>query len=276
MKHTQFNLQESAISAALKNDWEKAARLNQDLLSLNDKDIDAHLRLGFAYLQLGKFTLAKKAYLKALKIMPANQIAKNNLANIKILEKKPAGKTDTLHKTDMTINPSLFLNIPGRTKVISLINIGQADVLASLKIGQKTVLKVKKRHVEVRTEEGEYIGAIPDDISKRLIFFMGAKSTYSSYIKEAARNGVDIFIKEEKLGRAVRKYPSFPKNLADNMKHITDASDEKTTDGETQEEEDTDNHEDPIDIEALAQEFDENADLYHHERVSDDDEEEEE
>lgn len=267
------DLQEKAVNEALSGNWKKAVITNQEIVAIDSRHVDSYLRLGFAYLQLDNLDKAKKAYLKALRLQPANQIAKNNLSRIKILETR-SGSSVSRFKKEKPVDPNLFLNVPGKTKVVTLINIGQAEVLAKLQVGQKVNLKIKKRHVEVRTEDNEYVGALPDDISRRLIYFIDAKSEFTAFIKEASKNSVDVFVKEEKQGRKVKKYASFPKNIQDNLKAMT-GDEEERTDEEHAEDEETAETEAPVDLEVLAEELDE-AEFYPESRQNDEEDEEEE
>lgn len=246
-------LKNQAIEAAISGNWPKAIELNKKIIAAAPDNLNSYLRLGFAQLQLGQLSHAKKAYLKALKIQPGHQIALNNLEKIRILQNKGEKGLDK-EKNQLWLDPNLFLNIPGKTKVVSLINLGQISILAKLKIGQKLCLKIKKRKVEVRTESDEYIGVLPDDISKRLIIFLKAKSQYISFIKEVTKRNVDVFIKEKKRGKKVRHYSSFPKNLQEDIKTIT--ANEESVIPELEEAE-IDKDESPFDLEKLADEVEE-------------------
>lgn len=264
-------LHEQANDAAIVGDFILAIKLNQDIIRETPHDADAYLRLGFAYLQTGDFMSSKQAYRQALKIEPMNQIARNNLDKIKILEKD----TDPSSASDgpaHSVNPNLFLNVLGKTKEVTLVNIGQADVLAKLKIGELVEFKIKKRRVEVRDANNEYVGALPDDISKRLIFFLEADSSFLVYIKAASKNYVDIFIKEEKKGAKVRGFATFPKNIQDDLKmmnaDINDGEEgsepregNEEGDGAGNAEEEEIVPETDIDLEALADRDDEE---FHH------------
>lgn len=276
MDKTFQDIQESAVNAAIAGDWKKAVGLNDEAISIDEDNVDSYLRLGYAHMQLSNFTKAKKAYTKALRLQPGNQIAKNNLQKIKVLEKKDHEPED--QQIDRPIDPYLFINVMGKTKVVTLTNLGQADVLAKLKIGQHVTLKKKKRHVEVRTESGKYVGALPDDISKRLIYLIDNESEYSTYVKEALNNNVDVFIKENRMGRKVRKFVSFPKNIHDNLKMMMNEEENKKDDDTAQDEEDSDDTQDedeaPVDLEQLAENIEE--DTFYHEHDSDSDEDEEE
>ncbi len=250
-------LHDQANNAAIAGNFQEAIRLNEEIIALAPHDVDAYLRLGFAHLQKKDLENSKKAYKQALKLEPINQIARNNLDKIKILEKGPNAHLLDHSDQDISLNPNLFLNILGKTKEITLVNIGQADVLAKLKIGQYVELKVKKRRVEVRDNKNEYIGALPDDISKRLIFFLDAGSTFIVYIKAASKNSVDIFIREEKKGAKVKGYTSFPKNIQDDLKDMGSDHDEEHEADEhveatADEDEEVGIHESEVDLEALA------------------------
>ncbi len=270
------NLHEQANNAAVAGNFQAAIGLNEEIIAQTPEDVDAYLRLGFAHLQCNDLENSKKAYKQALKLEPINQIARNNLDKIKVLEKAGGGEDEDHDDQDLSLNPNLFLNVLGKTKEISLVNIGQADVLAKLKIGQYVELKVKKRRVEVRDRNNEYVGALPDDISKRLIFFLEADSTFLVYIKAASKNTVDIFLKEEKRGTKVRGYISFPKNIQDDLKDMSmdgDAEErEQQNSADSAEEDDSEMHESEVDLEALA---DKDDDEYMHVGHSDFDDEEE-
>ena len=153
------NLEQAAINAAINSNWEDAIKANEDILSKDKKNIDAFLRLGFAYLQKGKIKKAKEIYKKVHKLQPGNYLVDEQLERIKILESK---KISRMAPTNL--NPYTFIEIPGKTKTVALVNNGQKSALASLSIGQEIVLIPKKRRVEIRTTNKEYIGCLPDDI----------------------------------------------------------------------------------------------------------------
>lgn len=208
-------LETHAIDAAIQAQWAAAIELNTKILDLDRKNVQALLRIAFSYLQTGDYEQSKKFYHKALKISPKSSVAHQYLEKIEILEqgnKKP--------QTKAAFDPHLFIESFGKTKMTTLTNLGQKQILASLSIGQQMQLKIKKRHVEIRTEQDEYVGTLADDISKRLILFIKAKSTYTAYIKEVSFTKVIIFIREDKKGRTVSHHISFPVNLQKNIEQI--------------------------------------------------------
>ena len=219
--------EKQAIDAAIASNWETAIKLNQTILKTDKKNVDAMLRLGFANIQMGKIRVAKKHYKKALSIQPGNLAIQESLERIKILESRKVGRLKNLN-----LNPYLFLDSPGKTKTVTLVNCGQKSVLARLAIGQELSLLAKKWRVDVRSMEGDYVGCLPDDISKRLTIFIKAGSTFSVYVKESNLKHTVVFIKVEKKGKKVAKYVSFPVNMQANMQNLTkdeagDASDEE-------------------------------------------------
>src|SRR3989344_1955129 len=263
------NLHEKAIEEALRGNFRKAVELNTQIIAQDPVNLDAYLRLGFAFFQINNFRLAKKYYQKALRVESTNQIAKTNLDKIKILEKK--GLSKEKEKDSLPLDPTLFLVTPGKTKVINLVNLGQVNILAKLKAGQKVVFKIKKRRVELRNQKNEYIGSLPDDISKRLIFFIEGKSEYTMYIKEASKNHIYVFIKEEKKGVRVAKYTSFSRNIKDDLKSLHEEHDDTEKEEETDEHEKK--HEEPVDLEEIAQQVEEKA-YFHNPEFEEEKEEE--
>ncbi len=240
------NLHKQAVDAAISNNWEKAIQLNQKIVGLNAEYLDAYLGLGFAHMQLSQYKDSKKNYMEALKIDPNNMIARNNLEKIGILSKS-GDKTSK----DLPVDPNIFMNLRGKTKVITLLNVGKPDVLAKLNTGEKVELRMKKRRIEIRNEADEYIGALPDDISKRLIFFLDAKSTFNTFIKASTKNSVDVFVREEKKGRKVKNFISFPENIQDDFKLMQ---------GKTSDEEGSEGNEDGDDSERVSTEIEHDDD----------------
>ncbi len=242
-------LEQKAIDAAINLDWQEAIKLNKKIVSARKNSIQAYLRLGFAYLQEHNLKEAKKNYKKVLKLQQSNQIASENLAKIKILESRGAKK---IAKSELNFNPNLFLEIPGKTKSMFLIKLGQKNILAQLMIGQEVYLTPKRRKIEIRSKSNEYIGSLPDDLSKNLFVFIKGKSEYSAVIKEVSLNRVVVFVKEEKKAKKYQRYSSFPKDI---RKEITKVSLDEDQADAVEEEEGMEN-----DLESMAESLHEEKD----------------
>ena len=65
------------------------------------------------------------------------------------------------------------------------------------------------------------MGCLPDDISKRILFFLDASSEYEIIVKEATKSNVEIFAREVKKGTKVKNFISFPDNIQDDMKPVS-------------------------------------------------------
>lgn len=236
-------IEQEAINTAINYQWPEAIKLNKKILGFNKKNLSALLRLAFAYMRLGDLNHARKFYRQVLKIQPINSVAVENLEKIKILQTK---KIKNQKKTKIAFNPELFLESAGKTKSVKLVNLGQKNVLAQLLVGQEVILKTKKRKVEVRTkDDDEYIGSLPDDLSKRLRLFIKANSQYSAFIKANSLNNLTVFIREDNKGKKVVSYISFPLDLSKNINEIQ--KEESPPDEETSE----DSSE--LDIEKIAE-----------------------
>jgi tetratricopeptide (TPR) repeat protein len=207
-------IEQQAIESAMNSNWKDAIVLNKKIIKTDKKNLNAYLRLGFAYIQTRDIKNAKKAYTKALKLQPKNHLASNNLERIKILESKKFKKKNN---ANVKFDPNLFLEIPGKTKSVSLVQLGQKNILAQITIGQRVVLKPKKRKIEIRTEFEDYIGSLPDDLSKTLYLFIKGGNEYTAYIQDFSLNNVSVFIKETKKGKKYHKYTSFTKDVRSDL-----------------------------------------------------------
>jgi tetratricopeptide (TPR) repeat protein len=224
------NFEKQAINNAMNGQWADAIKFNENIIKIDKKNIEAYLRLGFANLQINKIRKAKQFYLLALKIQPNNNFVKKNLERIKILDSKKLISSNTT-----PLDPLLFVDIPGKTKTVNLVNCGPKSVLAKLTVGQRAFLINKKRRVEIRTEVKEYVGCLPDDLSKRLAIFIKNGGIFSVYIKETSLKNITVLIKEEKKGPKMIKFVAFPSDLSVNLSRMENSSGEETNEEDSEE-----------------------------------------
>lgn len=206
------NLTSSAVKAALNNEWENAISLNQQIIEQCPNDLGALNRLAFAYIQKNEIEKAKRIYKKIIAIDHYNQIAKKNLEKINHLPKK--SKLLPLNKNKhASLSPSLFIEEPGKTKTICLINIAPISKLYHLNIGEMVNLYPKKHSIEIRDQNKTYLGALPDDVAFKLIRYINAGNEYCAYLRNISRNTISIFVRETKRGKKFSSQPSFTTNL---------------------------------------------------------------
>ena len=192
---------QSAIDAALKQDWNSAIELNSSILKTHADNVDALNRIGFAYLQTNNQEEAKKAFEKVLTLDQYNQVAQRNLTKLK-------NKT-TIEINGTTVSPLMFLEEPGKTKVVTCINLAPSATLASIRCGQQVQVKVKKHTIELRDDQNVYIAALPDDISFKLSRLIQGGNQYTLIVRSVSKNNVTVFIREMSRGKEFANQPSF-------------------------------------------------------------------
>lgn len=223
------DLLQTAINAALSQDWQKAITANQNLLKENKNDVNSMNRLAHAYAQMGKIPEAKKLYKKILTLDKYNIIAQKNLEKLNALPKS-AKSNQRLSPLTYSLSPSQFLEEPGKTKTVALKNTAPASVLSHLNPGTPVVLFPKKHSIDIRTLNKIYIGALPDDFAFRLLRFLKVGYEYESFIKSASKNSVAIFIREIKRAKRFKSQPTFPTTSAGARSMLRDHKDIDETD----------------------------------------------
>lgn len=192
-----------AIQASLKGDWEKAIELNLGILESTPNDIDTLNRLAFAYTATGNPKKAKATYQKVLTIDEFNPIALKNIEKLtESIVKKNAG-------VPFSIDNKMFLEEVGKTKIITLVNTAPPRVLRTLRIGQEVQAVIKRSKIFVLDQNKQFIGMLPDNISRRLIKFMKGGNQYTAHIKTAEEHEIAIFMKETKRTSRFKNQPSF-------------------------------------------------------------------
>ena len=195
-------LKSQAIQTALVGDWQNAIGLNERVLQEEPDDIDTLNRLAFAYLSLGKIDEAKKAYEKVLSLDMKNPIAIRNIKRLGEAKNK---------KNNIPLN-NLFFEVPGKTKVIDLLNIADKKLISHLRSGEKLELCIKRNKIFTLDDEKQYLGMLPDDIGQRLIKFMTGGNSYDAYVRTIDKNKISIFVRETKRSKKYQNQPSFFSN----------------------------------------------------------------
>ena len=167
----------TAIEEALKGNYQQAIELNRQILKENPDDIEALNRLAFALTEKGLTSQAKKIYNKVLSLNKFNPIAIKNLKRLQLVKssKKKEGDHEVKEQANRSI---LFLEEVGKTKVVTLIHLAEAKLLSNLHPTNTVNLIPRRRGVAATTNSGEYIGALPDDIARRLYTLMKGGNIY--------------------------------------------------------------------------------------------------
>lgn len=202
------SLVQKAVEAALSGKWKEATQFNSLLIKENPKDIDALNRLARAYSELGNLKKAKTLAEKVLKIDPFNSIATKALNKWKGLKSGQSIST-------RPASPEAFLEEPGKTKTVSLINLGDPRLLAKLDSADEVKLTPHSHRVSVITPDGKHIGRLPDDVSARLRNLIKNGNIYQVLIKSIEPDDVKVFLREITRGRLAGDVKSFPTEKID-------------------------------------------------------------
>lgn len=198
-------LEQQAIDSASQGVWNKAIKLNQEILRVEPENIAALNRLAKAFLESGQHSKSIKTYKKVLSIDRYNPIAEKNIQR---LEKSKS----TTAKEKSGNNPlilGLFLEEPGKTKVVKLLRLTSPEILAEMDCGDNVCLVPQKRFIIVKNGNGEYIGRLPDDISYRLTCLIKGGNRYQANILGVERQSLEIFIREIFRSQKLRNLSSF-------------------------------------------------------------------
>lgn len=241
MDDLSSTLSQQAILAALSSNWQQALEINEQIIESNPDNIEALNRLGRAYFELGRLNEAKKYFEKTLINDPYNQIAAKFIQRIKACNKK-GGKVQKIQITE--VSSDLFIEEPGKTKVITLLKVAEPQKLSLLSSGAPVQFIIKNHSIAVADLNNNYLGILPDDLSHLLTRLIRGGNKYQAFIKTIKINGISILIREVFRSSRFRNQPSFLDNCSGNSviyspTHlvITDSSEDEEIYPETEDEE---------------------------------------
>lgn len=200
---TMSNLQNQAIQASLQKNWEIAIELNNAILEETPHDIATLNRLARAYTELGQKDSAATVYRKVLELDKYNPIASKNL---RLLPSLSGNSESTISKNED------FVEEVGITKTVTLVKSSDKTTLLSLNCKQLLALVPRARLVAVSTEQGQYIGSFPDDISAKLKKNLKSGYKYTICLKSTSENKAAVFIREIHRPNRVNALPTFTTN----------------------------------------------------------------
>lgn len=204
------NLAQKAIDLSLAAKWEEAIKVNEEILQENPEDVDALNRCARAFAELGDVEKARKQANRVLKIDPVNPIAQKNLEKWKkIMKVKRDPNSPTSFDNDA------FLEEPGKTKMVKLLHPGDSKVFANLDPGETVKLVPSAHRLSVTTQDGRYIGRLPDDLAMRLKSLINEGNKYRVLVKSIRTQDIDVFIKEVERGKKTKDINSFPPEKID-------------------------------------------------------------
>lgn len=201
------SITQKAIDAALDSKWEEALKINKQIIKLDPQNVDALNRQAKAYLELGKPNLAKKYYSEVLKFDSYNPIALKNLKIMKSFKSNCISQErSSCHDR---LSPSLFLQEPGKTKMVSLLNVAEPQKLSQTYPGMKVGMIIKNRKITIVDPNDNYLGVLPDDINHHLCRLFKGGNKYELFVKSIRVNSLSVIIKEIFRSKKFKNQPSF-------------------------------------------------------------------
>ena len=200
-----------AITLAMEGRWREAAATNLSIIDNFPNDVDAHNRLGRAYMELGEYAQAKDSYTRALELDPYNAIAKKNVERLARLGEQ----TPVLENEARTIDPHHFIEEVGKAGVVTLSNLASPQIQARMVAGDQVYLKINGASLTVENSRGEYLGEVDYKYAQRLIKLMEGGNKYSAAIVSSSDNVITVIIREIYQHPSQAERLSFPRRMTD-------------------------------------------------------------
>ncbi|HEU0114981.1 MAG TPA: tetratricopeptide repeat protein, partial [Thermomicrobiales bacterium] len=166
---TKRGLVDDANRAALEARWDDAIAINREILEHPQKDAEAFNRLGRAYLALQRYDEAADAYREALRVDPANLIARRNLQRLDLLRRRPNGEPAAAEEPAPMPRPTVFIEEVGKTWVDELVNPAEAGLLAEVLPGEQLELAREGDRLLVKRRDGALLGEIEETTASRVL-----------------------------------------------------------------------------------------------------------
>jgi hypothetical protein len=209
-----------AINLAMEGRWEESIAVNKGIIENFPNDVDAHNRLGKAYMELGQYSKARDAYNRALQLDQFNTIAKKNLARLAQLgDAAPVKPESSSEKAE----PHLFIEEIGKAGVMNLYQIAPSESLVKMMAGDKVNLKAQDSSLIVENVRGEYLGLVPSKQGQRLIKLIAGGNKYTAAVVTSNENSISVIIRETYQDPSQIDMVSFPgKKLEEVMPFASD------------------------------------------------------
>jgi tetratricopeptide (TPR) repeat protein len=195
-----------AINLAMEGRWQEAVEVNNAIIEKFPNDVDAHNRLGKAYLEMGEYARAKSTYQKALQLDQFNLIAKKNIQRLDLMGEGAAAPSSNTEKAE----PNLFIEEIGKAGVVHLYQIASSDKLVKMMAGDKVFLKPQDASLAVVNIRGVCLGLVPSKYAGRLMQLMKGGNKYTAAVVASDENAISVIIRETYQDPSQIDQVSFP------------------------------------------------------------------
>ncbi len=186
-------LVEQAIDAATAAEWERAARINEQLLEMGP-DSEAENRLAKAFWEQGELATAREHYQAALALDPTNRIAERNINRLRTLLAE-AGKKTVAAKPGSKAPVSIFVEETGKTGFAHLVDLASSRELAQVNPGDAVELVAAGPRLQA-ISNGLPVGAVEPRVAARLLKLIADGNTYAAGVTSLGDKDVRIIIRE--------------------------------------------------------------------------------
>jgi tetratricopeptide (TPR) repeat protein len=198
-----------AVALALEGRWEEATVLNRELLERFPQDVETLNRLGKAYLEMGRYSMARGAFGAAVAVAPHNTIAKKNLYR---LENLPNEEEDEASPppSSTRVMPNLFIEDSGKSGVTVLHKPASGPVLAKVAPGELVDLRAEERRLTVHTPQGQLLGEVEPKLANRLLRLIRQGNRYSGAVVSVQPPRITVALREVYTHPSLLGIASFP------------------------------------------------------------------
>jgi hypothetical protein len=180
-----------AIDMAMQARWSEAVELNMALTRDFPKDVDAFNRLGRAYMELGKYGLAREAYSQAQALDPYNAIAARNLRRLNDLSESDNEEVETDR-----VEPHQFIEELGKSGVVTLYDLSPKEDRARMVAGDRVTLRAESGNLNVYNSRGVFMGKVDIKFAPRLVRLMAGGNQYAATVDKSTMDMMTIIIRE--------------------------------------------------------------------------------
>lgn len=195
---TRRQIVDDARQAALDGNWTDAIALNDELIDRFAPDAETYNRRGRALCQHGRYGEAFESYQEALRLDPANMIARRNLQRLETLRSRttPAGEVDDELLVVSIPRPHVFIEEVGKTWSGELVNPTDMETLAEISSGEQLNLKVEDDRLYVEALDGTRLGEFETETARRVIALMKGGNRYEVYALGVSTRSLRVIMRE--------------------------------------------------------------------------------
>lgn len=195
---TRRQLVDDARRAALDGNWTEAITINDELIDRFAPDAETYNRRGRALCQHGRYSEAFESYQEALRLDPANMIARRNLQRLETLRSRatPSGKVDDELLVVSIPRPHVFIEEVGKTWSGELVNPTDMETLAEISSGEQLNLKVENDRLFAETLDGTRLGEFETETARRVIALMNGGNRYEVYALGVSTRSLRVIMRE--------------------------------------------------------------------------------